>query len=58
MLRAAPKFPKFYLDLGLLLRRMGLSRQRPKQVLRDEQVIKAYLGTEDDVAPLDASEEE
>jgi ABC-type branched-subunit amino acid transport system ATPase component len=28
------------------------------EVLRDEQVIKAYLGTEDDVAPLDASEEE
>ena len=28
------------------------------EVLRDEQVIKAYLGTEDDVAPLDAAEDE
>jgi branched-chain amino acid transport system ATP-binding protein len=28
------------------------------EVLRDEQVIKAYLGTEDDVAPLDATEAE
>ena len=27
-------------------------------VLRDEQVIKAYLGTEEDVTPLDAAEEE
>jgi branched-chain amino acid transport system ATP-binding protein len=28
------------------------------EVLRDEQVIKAYLGTEEDVAPLDAADEE
>jgi ABC-type branched-subunit amino acid transport system ATPase component len=29
-----------------------------EEVLRDEQVIKAYLGTEEDVAPLDATEDE
>ena len=28
------------------------------EVLRDEQVIKAYLGTEEEIAPLDAAEEE
>ena len=27
-------------------------------VLRDEQVIKAYLGTEEDIAPIDATEDE